>query len=102
MAVAKHASVEERELKDNRSQLFPENVHRVEELLQVGVAVSQNFFMGDDLGHFGGEDEAFGSSRRPVADGARRGASIEGRIHLDGMEVLGIERQVVSVMLGPT
>ena len=39
--------------------------------------------MGDDLRNFDREYETFGSSGGPVADRARRRASVEGRVHLD-------------------
>jgi hypothetical protein len=39
MPVTKRASIEKRELKDNRPALAAEDVHRVEELFQVRIAV---------------------------------------------------------------
>jgi hypothetical protein len=56
----------------------------------------QDLLVRDGLRHFDGEDEAIGRSRFPIADSASRRTSIKRGVHFDGMEVLGVERQIIN------
>src|SRR6266436_3682440 len=57
--------------------------------------------MGDDLRNFDREYEAFGSSGGPVVDRARRRASVEGRVHLDGGKLSRIVREKIAWLHAP-
>jgi hypothetical protein len=77
MSVAKNAWIEKGKLKDNRTKLRAEDTHRIEELLQVSSAVSQNFFVRDDLRNFDGEYEFPRCSSAPIVYGASRGTAVK-------------------------
>ena len=52
MSITKDAPIEERKLKHYRTKLWPEDTHRIEKLLQVHIAVSENLFVCDGLRNF--------------------------------------------------
>jgi hypothetical protein len=96
MPISQGRSIEEWELKDNRTKLWAENVHRSQKLGQFIIAILEDLFMGDRLGNLDRKDEAVRSSSSPIADRASRRTSIERRIYLDRMEMFRIESQVID------
>ena len=51
--------------------------------------------MGDGAGSFDGKNKIVGSFGGPVFHGARRGATVESGVHLHGVKVLRVVRQII-------
>ena len=65
-------------------------------MLEVGVAIHEDFFVGDELRDFHGEDEVVGRLARPAGDGGGGGSAVEGGVHFDGVEFGGVVGEVVG------
>ena len=101
MPIWKDAAVEKRKLKNDRSKLWTEDIHCFQELRNFGIAVHENFVVRDRLRNFDGENEVLRRPSRPVFDGSGGRASVEGRVHLDGMETLRVKGEVVGRLHAP-
>jgi len=86
---------EERELEDERAELFFENRRGVEKLGEVGVGVFEKFVVSDDVRDFEGEEEVGGSLAVPILDGLGAGGAVEGGVDFDGVENGGVEGEAV-------
>ena len=95
VAVGEDAGAELRELEQDWSQLGAEDFHGGEKFFELGVAVGEDFVVGDGARGFDGENKIVGSFGGPVFYGARRGAAVEGGVYFDAVEVLGVEGQKV-------
>src|SRR6202022_2026297 len=91
----KNTPSEKRELKNDRAKLFAQDIHHFEELRQFGITVHEHLVVRDRLWNFDRESKALRRSSIPVFNGSCGRAGVKGRVHLDGMKPLGIEREVV-------
>ncbi len=69
VAVGEDAGAELRELEQDRPQFGAEYFHGGEKFFQFGVAVRENFVVGDGTGSLDGENEIVGSFGGPVFHG---------------------------------
>jgi len=93
--VFENTATEERELKDDWTELCPQNAHRVQELLQFRLTVNEDLVMRDRLRDLDRENKVVWCFRKPSADSIDGRASIERRIHFNRIEMFGVETQVV-------
>ncbi len=89
-------AVEGRKLKDHRTQLWAENIHRVHKFVEFRIAINERFFVSNDLRNFNGESEIVRSSSGPIADRASRGTSVERRVNFDRSKARGVIGEIVG------
>src|SRR5450755_1120857 len=95
MPISKHAFREERKLKNDRSKLWTQDIHRFQELRNLSIAVHQHFIVRDGLWNFDREHEGLRRSSIPVFNCASGRTCVESRVHLDGVKSFGVEPEVV-------
>jgi hypothetical protein len=93
MPVSNFPLVEERKLQNHWPEFLSEELHRADKFLQLGVAVYQGFVMRDGLQHLHGKNEPWRGLRRPIRNHSRGRTSVEGRIDLNALKVIGIEAE---------
>jgi len=88
--------VEIAKLEEKRTEFFAESVHGFEKVAEIVFTIHEDFFMGDDLGNFGGEEKTRWSLGGPAFDGGECGSAVKGVIELDGVEFSGVVRKIVG------
>ena len=95
MAIFENTATEEWELKNDWTELGPQNAHGVQELLQFSLTVNEDLVMGDRLRDLDGKNKVVWCFRKPSADSIYGRTSIERRIDFNRIEMFGVKTQVV-------
>jgi len=95
LPVAEYVATEKWELENDGTEFLPEKTHCVQKFFPFGVTIDEHFVVRNRLRDLHREDEVVRRLREPAVDGLGGWASVEGRIHFNGIELVRVVRQIV-------